>query len=61
MAPNENHSIQLKAKQHEYLKAMVEKYDLDDASKAVRILINYAIDTPDVESDIFDEIRCLDC
>ncbi len=61
MSKNTPYTIELKEKQHKYLEAMAKKYDLDDASKAARVLINFAIDTADSESDIFDEIRCLDC
>ncbi len=61
MAPNQKYSVELKESQHQWLEAKAKKYDLPDASKALRCLINYAIDNEDSEPDIFDEIRCLDC
>lgn len=60
MGPNETYSIELKPRQHEWLTAMAKKFDLPDASKALRCLINYAQEQND-EATIFDEIRCDDC
>ncbi|HKK28838.1 MAG TPA: hypothetical protein VKA18_00395 [Alphaproteobacteria bacterium] len=43
-----------------YLDEMVRKYDLSDRDKALRCLLDYAIQ--DGNSDeIFGEIRCLRC
>ncbi len=43
-----------------FLKNMVEKYDLPDESKALRILIDFARTEGDLEQ-IFTEIRCTHC
>jgi hypothetical protein len=40
----------------------VKAYGLDDAGKAVRILINYARENPDKREEIFSQIHCTgDC
>ena len=40
----EEFEVELKEYQHEYLTKMVENFDLPDLGKAVRCLIDYAID-----------------
>ena len=57
----ENRQIPLKPEQAAYLDEAVKTFGLDDAGKAVRILINYARENPDKHGDIFNEMRCLDC
>ena len=44
-----------------FLEEMVQQYQLPDTSKAMRILITYAMD-PETERDrIFEDVRCFDC
>ena len=58
----ENRQIPLKPEQVAYLDEAVKTFNLDDAGKAVRILINYARENPDKRSEIFSEIHCTgDC
>jgi hypothetical protein len=54
-------TVELKQSQIDYLARMTKLYDLDDSSKALRCLINYAIEERGREKEIFEEIRCLDC
>ncbi len=61
MAENQAYTLELKEHQHTYLEAVADRHNLPDASKAIRCLINYAMQHPDKEKEIFDEIRCLDC
>lgn len=61
MSDNIEYPIELKEDQHEYLREMAEKYALQDLSKAVRCLINYARENSDLEGSIYEEIRCLYC
>ena len=44
-----------------FLEEMVQQYQIPDTSKALRILITYAIDSPDDLDSIFQDVRCLDC
>jgi hypothetical protein len=54
-------TVELDKHQMAFLEEMAKQYDLPDASKALRVLITYAID-PETERDrIFEDIRCFDC
>ncbi|MEM7100041.1 MAG: hypothetical protein AAF541_17370 [Pseudomonadota bacterium] len=57
----QEHEIELKSFQEEYLATISEKYDLPDMGKAIRCLIDFAIDSPDSEEDIFKMERCHSC
>ncbi|MEM7467149.1 MAG: hypothetical protein AAF387_09715 [Pseudomonadota bacterium] len=57
----QDYDIELKDFQQEYLTKIVEKYDLADMGKAVRCLIDYAIEKTDSEDEIFEEMRCHSC
>jgi hypothetical protein len=61
MSDNLPRPIELKQRQFDYLTEMAKKYDLPDESKAVRCLINYAIEQAERQDEIFGEIRCLHC
>jgi Arc/MetJ-type ribon-helix-helix transcriptional regulator len=55
------YTVELDKHQMAFLEEMVQQYDLPDASKALRVLITYALD-PETERDrIFSDIRCFDC
>ena len=53
--------ISLETHQMAFLNEIAARYRLEDASKAMRCLVNFAIDEPDEQNRIFDEVRCLDC
>ena len=53
-------TIDLTEDQIEFLTKMVEKHELPDIGKAVRALIDYAMEDGDTD-EIFGEIRCLRC
>lgn len=61
MSENRPYTVELKERQYEYLSRMAEKYDLPDVSKALRCLVNFAIEEEKREEEIFAEIRCMDC
>jgi hypothetical protein len=55
------YTVELDKHQMAFLEEMVQQYDLPDTSKALRVLITYALD-PETERDrIFSDIRCFDC
>lgn len=56
----EEYTLSLKKRQFEYLVAMANKHGLPDESKALRCLINYALEEHDQENAIFEQVRCLD-
>jgi hypothetical protein len=54
-------TVELDKHQMAFLEEMTKQYDLPDASKALRVLITYAMD-PETERDrIFEDVRCFDC
>jgi hypothetical protein len=54
------HSFELVDDQAAFLAEMAAAYDLPDAGKALRALIDYAMDEGD-RDQIFNEVRCLRC
>jgi hypothetical protein len=54
-------SVELETEKIEFLQKMAQQFGLPDAGKAIRCLINYARENPERHSEIFDEVRCLDC
>ena len=54
-------TVGLEAEKIAFLEQMARAYQLSDIGKAVRCLINYARENPDKQSDIFSNVRCLDC
>lgn len=60
-APNEAREVELKDSHWQYLERMMNERGLPDLDKALRCLVNHAIDRSDLEGEIFDEIRCDDC
>ena len=61
MSAPEERTVDLKERQWAYLEQMVQKYGLADESKALRCMVDYAIEQTEHESEIFKEIRCFDC
>lgn len=55
------YQIDLETEKIQFLQAMATQYGLSDVGKAVRCLINYARENPDKHTEIFDEVRCIDC
>lgn len=53
--------VDLESEKVQFLEQMAKTYDLADAGKAIRCLINYARENPDKHESIFAEVRCLDC
>ena len=54
-------TVELRQKHLDYLEQMAQKHNIVDSSKALRCLINFAIERHEVEDDIFTQIRCGDC
>ena len=54
----QEHAIELKEFQLEYLEKIVADYDIPDIGKAVRCLIDYAIEEKVKEKELFQLERC---
>ena len=50
------HDIQI-----DYLNKMAKKYQLNDIGKAIRCLINHSIESEELEENIFENERCINC
>ena len=57
----QEYDIELKDFQKDYLAGITEKYDLPDMGKAIRCLIDYAIEMEAQEIEIFKLERCHSC
>ncbi|MCY4488065.1 MAG: hypothetical protein OXF11_13265 [Deltaproteobacteria bacterium] len=55
-----NTSVEIERAQREWLEAMTEKYQIADASKALRIVLDHARTATD-EKALFETVRCLGC
>jgi hypothetical protein len=55
------HAIELSSEMVKFLQAAAKEHGLDDIGKAVRCLVNYARENTDKGSEIFADVRCLDC
>ncbi len=54
------HTYELNEDVIDWLKEMADKYDLSDADKALRIVLDYVREEAD-EEEVFEEIRCNHC
>jgi hypothetical protein len=53
--------VDLEPTQLRYLETMMARYAIPDVSKAVRVLVNFAMAVPDQEESIFKKTRCRHC
>jgi hypothetical protein len=61
MSAMQSREFQLKPEQATYLEEAAKSFQLEDANKALRCLINYARENPDKRDEIFAEVRCTSC
>jgi hypothetical protein len=61
MSDKTSHPVELKPAMVQFLAEVTKTYQLDDTGKALRCLVNYARENPDKHSEIFGDMRCLDC
>lgn len=59
--PKETYTIQLNPDQMAYLRQAKEKYNLPTDDKALRVVLDYLITTPNIQDAIFTKPRCLRC
>ena len=61
MATKQEHTVELKERQVQFVDRMVEKYGLPDRGKAIRILIDFAMHETGDQKRIFEDTRCSSC
>ena len=54
-------TVELEKHHMAFIEEMAQQYQIPDASKALRILITYAMDNEAERNRIFQDVRCLDC
>jgi hypothetical protein len=57
----ESFEIDLNPDHMAFVRNTMEKYDLADEGKALRIIMDYMIVNPGIHDDVFTEVRCLRC
>jgi len=62
MSDKVERTVMLKQRQWDFLREKAQQHGLADEAKALRCLVDYAIDRgEEVDEDIFKTIRCLNC
>ncbi len=59
--PKATFEVELNPDQMAFIRSTREKYDLGDESKAIRIVLDYLLSTPNIHDTVFSEVRCLRC
>ncbi len=59
--PKEAYEIELNPDQMAFIRSATEKFKLANESKAVRVIVDYLITSPDIHEKVFTEPRCLRC
>ena len=61
MSAKQSCAVDLQPSMVAFLEEMVKTYQLPDVGKAVRCLLNFAREKPELHQAIFQQIRCADC
>ena len=59
--PKEAYTIELNPDQMAFIRQAKEKYNLASEDKAMRVVLDYLITSPDIQATVFSEPRCLRC
>ena len=59
--PKEAYSIELNPDQMAFIRQVKEKFNLSSEDKAMRVVLDYLITSPDIHATVFSEPRCLRC
>lgn len=59
--PKEAYTLQLNPDQMAFIRQAKEKYNLSSDDKALRVVLDYLITSPDIHPTVFSEPRCLRC
>lgn len=57
----ETYQITLETDQMAFIRGVKEQYKITDTDKAVRIIMDYVITSPELHETIFGQTRCLRC
>jgi len=59
--PKEKLEVRLNVDHVRFAQSMMEKHEIRDEAKVLRIIMDYVITSPAIHDDIFTEVRCLRC
>ncbi len=59
--PKQAYTIELNPDQMAFIRQAKEKFNLSSDDKAVRVVLDYLITSPDIHGTVFSEPRCLRC
>ncbi|MEC9309494.1 MAG: hypothetical protein VX966_08310 [Chloroflexota bacterium] len=59
--PKEKLEVRLNVDHVRFAQSMMEKHQIRDEAKVLRIIMDYVITSPTIHDDIFTEVRCLRC
>ena len=59
--PKTSYTIELNADQMAFIRQAKEKYNINSEDKAMRVVLDYLITSPDIHDSVFSEPRCLRC
>jgi hypothetical protein len=59
--PKEAYTIELNPDQMAFIRQAKEKYNINSEDKAMRVVLDYLITSPDIQDKVFSEPRCLRC
>ncbi len=59
--PKESYTIELNPDQMAFIRQAQAKYRIKSEDKALRVVLDYLITSPDVHDAVFSEPRCLRC
>lgn len=59
--PKESYTIELNPDQMAFIRQAKEKYNLNSEDKAMRVVLDFLITSPNIHESVFTEPRCLRC
>ena len=59
--PKEKIEVRLNVDHIRFAQSIMEKHEIRDEAKVLRIIMDYVITSPTIHEEIFTEVRCLRC
>ena len=59
--PKEKLEVRLNVDHVRFAQSMMEKHEIRDEAKVLRIIMDYVITNPTIHDEVFTEGRCLRC
>ncbi len=59
--PKEKIEVRLNVDHIRFAQSIMEKHEIRDEAKVLRIIMDYVITSPTIHDEIFTEVRCLRC